>query len=81
LPKRFADASLFKATTKLPPKLRACAKYEAWPRCNTSNTPLVNTTGPMARMAAMRCTASWREANLDKKAGGSKVVSVMVRQF
>jgi len=29
----------------------------------------------------MRCTASWRAANLDKKGGGGKVVSVMVRQF
>jgi wyosine [tRNA(Phe)-imidazoG37] synthetase (radical SAM superfamily) len=26
LPKRLAEASLFKATTKLPPRLRACAK-------------------------------------------------------
>jgi hypothetical protein len=47
----------------------------------TSNTPLVNTTGPLARKAATRCAASWRDANLDRKTGGSNVMSVMVLQF
>src|SRR5512139_1100907 len=45
LPRRRADASLLRPTSSAAPSARACARYVTWPRCNTSNTPLVNTSG------------------------------------
>src|SRR5205085_7437434 len=45
LPRRRADASLLSATSRLAPSARARARYVTWPRCSTSKTPFVKTSG------------------------------------
>ena len=67
---------LGRATTKLPPSARACARYTTWPRCSTSKTPLVKTQG--RGKAASRSAQPLASTSLCKKAGCALALSAGV---